>query len=293
MSVESHGKSAVIPQQTQPEASNEVEGAPENIMVTSLVVVMVLLLQVLEAPLLVRGFHNSIVQVVQFRRGSNSGAAAPKSSSISRPFLNLHDPKASPPRNHPALFANRGRKLPSPPPSPVPLQGPNWNIVNSLLVGEFIVFGVGALLALLLACDPLIGFSAAQNDIFLGVATGCVLLAASTALDNSGIEAFTNISQDTKLFVASTLGAYSPPMKLITLVVSGALALSAAFAEEFLFRGVLLQYGALSGFEPLSALFLSSLVFGLAHSPVPGASALLESLYGAAFGMVVSVAIGK
>ena len=48
------------------------------------------------------------------------------------------------------------------------------------------------------------------------------------------------------------------------------MSLAAAVCEETLFRGVLQQYGA-DHIGALPALIVTSLLFGLAHNPVPGA----------------------
>lgn len=58
--------------------------------------------------------------------------------------------------------------------------------------------------------------------------------------------------------------------------------------EELLFRGVIQQWlGANLG--PLPGLGLTSVLFGLAHSPVPGASSFTEACYGANFGLLYMV----
>lgn len=57
------------------------------------------------------------------------------------------------------------------------------------------------------------------------------------------------------------------------------------FFEELLFRGVIQQWlGAHVG--DLPSLGLTSVLFGLAHSPVPGASSFTEACYGANFGLL-------
>ncbi len=62
----------------------------------------------------------------------------------------------------------------------------------------------------------------------------------------------------------------------------------AGFFEEVLFRGVIQQWlSAVVGGIP--ALAISSVLFGLAHSPVPGASSFTEACYGANFGLLYMV----
>jgi hypothetical protein len=61
------------------------------------------------------------------------------------------------------------------------------------------------------------------------------------------------------------------------------MALAAGVCEELLFRGVLQQYGA-GYIGAVPSLIVTSLLFGLAHNPVPGASSLVEAVYGATFG---------
>lgn len=58
--------------------------------------------------------------------------------------------------------------------------------------------------------------------------------------------------------------------------------------EEILFRGVIQQWldaniGALPG------LGVTSILFGLAHNPIPGASSFTEACYGANFGLLYMV----
>lgn len=60
------------------------------------------------------------------------------------------------------------------------------------------------------------------------------------------------------------------------------------FFEEVLFRGVIQQWlGGVIGALP--ALGITSVLFGLAHSPVPGASSFTEACYGANFGLLYMV----
>lgn len=63
---------------------------------------------------------------------------------------------------------------------------------------------------------------------------------------------------------------------------------SPGFFEEVLFRGVIQQWlsTVLGG---IPALVISSVLFGLAHSPVPGASSFMEACYGANFGLLYMV----
>lgn len=60
------------------------------------------------------------------------------------------------------------------------------------------------------------------------------------------------------------------------------------FFEEVLFRGVIQQWlsTVLGG---IPALGIASVLFGLAHSPVPGASSFTEACYGANFGLLYMV----
>lgn len=62
------------------------------------------------------------------------------------------------------------------------------------------------------------------------------------------------------------------------------------FFEEILFRGVIQQW-LLNNIGALPALGLSSVLFGLAHSPVPGASSFTEACYGANFGLLYMVSL--
>lgn len=64
--------------------------------------------------------------------------------------------------------------------------------------------------------------------------------------------------------------------------------LSPGLFEEVLFRGVIQQWlSTIIGGIP--ALAITSVLFGLAHSPVPGASSFTEACYGATFGLLYMV----
>ncbi|CAM9942085.1 unnamed protein product, partial [Hapterophycus canaliculatus] len=70
------------------------------------------------------------------------------------------------------------------------------------------------------------------------------------------------------------------------------LAANAGFFEEVLFRGVIQQWlsTAVGG---IPALAITSVLFGLAHSPVPGASSFTEACYGANFGLLYMMSGGN
>ncbi|CAM9530788.1 unnamed protein product [Phaeothamnion confervicola] len=96
--------------------------------------------------------------------------------------------------------------------------------------------------------------------------------------------------QDTRLYVLQLFGARRALPSVIAYSV--ALALSAGVAEELLFRGVIQQY--LTGvIGPLGAVLVAAVLFGLAHDPVPGASAVVEAFYGLNFGLVYLLSGGN
>lgn len=65
---------------------------------------------------------------------------------------------------------------------------------------------------------------------------------------------------------------------------------STGFFEEVLFRGVI-QQGLSAVIGGIPALVITSVLFGLAHSPVPGASSFTEACYGANFGLLYMVSM--
>lgn len=67
---------------------------------------------------------------------------------------------------------------------------------------------------------------------------------------------------------------------------------SPGFFEEVLFRGVI-QQGLSAVIGGIPALVVTSVLFGLAHSPVPGASSFTEACYGANFGLLYMVSSGR
>ena len=70
--------------------------------------------------------------------------------------------------------------------------------------------------------------------------------------------------------------------------VPAAIPCPSGFFEEVLFRGVIQQW-LVTAVGALPALGITSVLFGLAHSPVPGASSLTEACYGANFGLLYMV----
>ncbi|CAM9394287.1 unnamed protein product [Chrysoparadoxa australica] len=85
------------------------------------------------------------------------------------------------------------------------------------------------------------------------------------------------------MYCLQVFGVKRNPLRVLPLMAL--LSLFAAVPEELLFRGALMGlFTALWG--PIVALVLTSVLFGIGHSPVPGASAITESLYGAVFGLV-------
>jgi membrane protease YdiL (CAAX protease family) len=100
-------------------------------------------------------------------------------------------------------------------------------------------------------------------------------------MDALPVPYFQDVYRDTKYFVLRLLGRNSnaAAVLLATLVVS----CGAAVAEEVFFRGFC--FNAFAGyFDPWVALISSSALFGLAHFPVFGANAALESILGGVMG---------
>jgi membrane protease YdiL (CAAX protease family) len=90
-----------------------------------------------------------------------------------------------------------------------------------------------------------------------------------------------DIDRDTQLFVLQLFGAKRDVWGVVP--AAAVMSLAAAVCEETLFRGVLQQYGA-DYIGAVPALIVTSLLFGLAHNPVPGTVyakhiALLRLLY--------------
>lgn len=110
------------------------------------------------------------------------------------------------------------------------------------------------------------------------LATG--LIAFSQLLDRLPIDPFRSIALDTRIFILRLIGRNtSIPGALGTATL---LSLGAGVSEELVFRGVLFSF--ICGlFGPLPAYVFSSVLFGLAHSPVFGANVVLEAIFGAFF----------
>ena len=99
--------------------------------------------------------------------------------------------------------------------------------------------------------------------------------------DSLPFEPFRTITRDTRIFTLRLLGRSSSTAlaALVALFISA----TTAFSEEYAFRGFL--FAVLGHNFGLPAAFIgSSVLFGLAHFPQFGSSALVESLLGAIFG---------
>eukprot|EP00752_Nemacystus_decipiens_P008304 g7423.t1 len=170
------------------------------------------------------------------------------------------------------------------------LQGPNLELVRILIQGEVAAGAVAAGLAFFAQVNPFVGTAFSWPAVGLGCLGALPIFLVSVLLEKSGVDFFRKIDQDTKLYVVQVFGAQRnwPVVSFWSLV----LAANAGFFEEVLFRGVIQQWlsTVLGG---IPALGIASVLFGLAHSPVPGASSFTEACYGANFGLLYMISGGN
>ncbi|CAM9705136.1 unnamed protein product [Ectocarpus sp. 13 AM-2016] len=170
------------------------------------------------------------------------------------------------------------------------LQGPNLELMRILVQGEVAVGTAAAGLAFLTKVNPFAGTVFSWAAIKAGCLGALPIFLVSVLLEKSGVDFFRKIDQDTKLYVVQVFGAKRnwPVVSLWSFV----LAANAGFFEEVLFRGVI-QEGLSTVIGDIPALVISSVLFGLAHSPVPGASSFTEACYGANFGLLYMMSGGN
>ncbi|CAM9397844.1 unnamed protein product [Discosporangium mesarthrocarpum] len=170
------------------------------------------------------------------------------------------------------------------------LGGVNLQLMRILITGEAIVGAAAAVLAFFAQINLFDNLDFSTTMLGLGVLGALPIFAASVWLERSGVDFFRKIDQDTKLYVLQIFGAKRNFPSVF--LWSSILALSAGVFEEALFRGVIQKF--LQG--PLGAgpsLVVASLLFGFAHSPVPGANAFTEACYGANFGLLYILSGGN
>lgn len=107
-------------------------------------------------------------------------------------------------------------------------------------------------------------------------------LDAGLVADRTPLDLLQNIRKETQYFTLMLLGRLTDLPKAT--LYAAILSIAAGFCEEVTFRGFL--FNAVESISNSDvALVSSSLLFGLAHSPVWGADAILESILGGVFGL--------
>lgn len=170
------------------------------------------------------------------------------------------------------------------------LQGINDSVIRTLLLGEAAVAAVAVVASLVLTTNPLANFDISKANLYLAAFAALPIFAGSVYLERSDIKLFKDIDRDTQLFILQLFGTKRNVWGILP--SAAAMSLAAAVAEELLFRGVLQQWGA-EQIGALPALIITSLLFGLAHNPVPGASSLVEAAYGLNFGALYLLSGGN
>ncbi|KAG5185288.1 CAAX protease self-immunity-domain-containing protein [Tribonema minus] len=169
----------------------------------------------------------------------------------------------------------------APDPRTMALSGVNNGLVRTLVQGEVAVLAVAAVIATFLNINPVAGFAPSLEGISSAIAYAIPIFVGSVVLERSNIKLFKEIDRDTQLFVVQIFGAKRSLSNILP--AAAIMAASAGIAEEILFRGII-QNGLSNYIGDVPALLVASLLFGLAHNPVPGASSLVEAIYGFTFG---------
>lgn len=152
------------------------------------------------------------------------------------------------------------------------------------IAGDIFLLNLGFFLAFLSDID----LTAASTSFFdAGVFSDCLYISAFVSLggflfDKIPTKTVQEIVSDTRFYTLRLLGRNTSPPKAFA--VSALLSMAAAFCEELFFRGFVLV-GLMDGFgfSAILASFISSLLFGLSHSPRWGSSAVVETGLGLLF----------
>lgn len=152
------------------------------------------------------------------------------------------------------------------------------------IAGDVFLLNLGFFLAFLSDID----LTAARTSFFdVGVLSDCLYISAFLSLagflfDKIPTPSVREIVSDTRFYTLRLLGRNTAPPKAFA--VSAVLSIVAGFCEELFFRGFVLV-GLMDGFgfNALLASFISSILFGLSHSPRWGSSAIVETGLGLVF----------
>ena len=154
--------------------------------------------------------------------------------------------------------------------------------VTWILAGQGLILNVGVIAGLIGGFWPNdvfnIDFNADSMMLASMFAVGLIIF--GQILDRLPLEVFKSIALDTRVFVLRIIGqSTSVPTALC---VAALLSAGAGLSEELMFRGILFSFFE-AFFGTSTAYLVSSILFGLAHSPVFGANVILEAGFGAFF----------
>jgi uncharacterized protein len=156
------------------------------------------------------------------------------------------------------------------------------NYLGWLLAGQGLVLNVGIFADFLAGMNPIQSFTYSFDKESMSYASvyAMLIILFGQVLDNAPLKVCRDIAMDTRVFVLRIIGRSTPaPIAALAALLMAA---AAGFSEEILFRGVIFAVvDKFAGMIPAYA--ISSLLFGLGHSPVFGANVVLEMLFGAYF----------
>jgi membrane protease YdiL (CAAX protease family) len=151
-----------------------------------------------------------------------------------------------------------------------------------ILAGQGLILNMGIIAAFIGGFWPKDVFTIDFNSYSMMLASifAVGLIMFGQIFDRLPFEFCLRIALDTRVFVLRIIGqSTSVPTALC---VAALLSAGAGLSEELVFRGILFSFVE-AFFGPGPAYIISSILFGLAHSPVFGANVVLEAFFGAFF----------
>lgn len=160
--------------------------------------------------------------------------------------------------------------------------------IGYILAGQGLILNLGFLYGFFGGFDKnaIFLFSFDKESMTLALQYSIALIVIGQIIDRLPIKFFQNLALDTRVFVLRIIGRQTP---FVTAVLTAfLLSAGAGLSEELVFRGCLFVY-LQNSVGNLSAYVISSLIFGLAHSPIFGASTAVEIIIGIIFAYIFEI----
>lgn len=161
--------------------------------------------------------------------------------------------------------------------------GVNDKLIQSTIVAETLLLNVALVLGSVTGTD-VVNFQAISldpNTLVLVAELTAIMTFGGLLFDRIPLKQIQTIHRDTQYFTLMLFGRTTKPA--IAILFAALISTFAGVCEEIFFRGFV--FTAISNtFNPETALVISSGIFGLAHFPVWGADAFIESILGGYLG---------